>query len=222
MKSLVRAGHLCILLIVNFTVQLRCLDWLLTAIFTSLLLLRMKRRNVHSKFKQENILVFVYKMAGLWRLVVYCSLEIEDNAHSYILNACFGCDFDNFWLIRFVDHPFISSLLIFSMKSWTLVCFIEHDHTHLLNILAKKKKTQRMKVDVWTLQHHKKLTKAVQERTYAFLLTNFEKWFLSCMDKDRKIHLLCSQTEIRSKWICETESPFLKPLQTEKQKNGKF
>lgn len=166
MKSLVRAGHLCILLIVNFTVQLRCLDWLLTTIFTSLLLLRMKRRNVHSKFKkQENILVFVYKMAGLWRLVVYCSLEIEDNAHSYILNACFGCDFDNFWLIRFVDHPFISSLLIFSMKSWTLVCFIEHDHTHLLNILAKKKKTQRMKVDVWTLQHHKKLTKAVQVRT---------------------------------------------------------
>ena len=68
----------------------------------------------------------------------------------------------------------------------------------------------------------KKLTKAVQEKTYVFLLTNFEKWFLSCMDQDRKINLQCSQTEIRSKWICETESPFLKPLQTEKQKNGKF
>lgn len=175
MKSLVRAGHLCILLIVNFTVQLRCLDWLLTTIFTSLLLLRMKRRNVHSKFKQENILVFVYKMAGLWRLVVYCSLEIEDNAHSYILNACFGCDFDNFLLIRFVDHPFISSLLIFSMKSWTLVCFIEHDHTHLLNILAKKKKHSAWR---WMSEHYNiiknwpKLSKKELTHFFSVILKN--------------------------------------------------
>ena len=155
--------------------------------------------------------------------MVYCSLEIEDNVHSCILNTCFGCDFDNFWLIRFVDHPFISSPLIYSMKSWTLVCFIELDHTNLLNILAKKKKNTAHEggcIWVWTLQHHKKkLTKAVQERTHVFLLTNFEKWFLLCMDKHRQIHLQCRQTEIRSKWICEIESPFLKPLQTEIQNN---
>lgn len=70
---------------------------------------------------------------------------------------------------------------------------------------------------VWTLQHHKKkLAKAVQETTYVFLLTYFEEWFLSCMDKHRKIHLQCSQTEIRSKRICEIESPFFKPLQKKK------
>lgn len=39
------------------------------------------------------------------------------------------------------------------------------------------------------------------------------------MDNHRKIHL---QSEIRSKWICEIESPFLEPLQMEEQKNGKF
>lgn len=83
-----------------------------------------------------------------------------------------------------------------------------------------------MKVDAFESEHYniikKKLTKAVQERTYVFLLTNFEEWFLSCMDKNRKIHLQCNQTEIRSKWICEIESPFLKPLQTEEQKMANF
>lgn len=41
------------------------------------------------------------------------------------------------------------------------------------------------------------------------------------MDKHRKIHLQSSQTEIRSKSICKIETPFLEPLQTEEQKNGK-
>lgn len=129
-----------------------------------------------------------------------------------------------FWLIRFFDYPFISSLLIYSVKSWTLVCFIEHDHTHLLNILAKKKNTAHEDgcIWVWTLQHHKKnWPKLSKEETCISLLTNFEKWFLSCMDKHRKIHLQSSQTEIRSKSICKIETPFLEPLQTEEQKNGK-
>ena len=67
-----------------------------------------------------------------------------------------------------------------------------------------------MKVDAFESEHYniikKKLTKAVQEITYVFLLTYFEEWFLSCMDKHRKMHLQCSQIE----------SPFFKPS------NGKF
>ena len=93
-----------------------------------------------------------------------------------------------------------------------------------IKYFGQKKKTQRTKVDAFESEHYNIIKKnwpklSKKELTYFFslILKNDSCYVWTSTEK-----FTCSaahQTEIRSKWICEIESPFLKPLQTEIQNN---